>query len=97
MGMPVSFAVKLPVSFLREDKHYIAYTSVLDLSTSGKSFEQAKKRFEEVVGIFFEELVEKGTLDEVLTGLGWQKLHKSWIPPVEVAHRLEQVQVPLTS
>lgn len=58
--------VSLPVSILKEGKYFIAYSPALDLSTSAKSFEEAKKRFEEVVPIFFEELLEKGTVEEVL-------------------------------
>lgn len=84
----------LPVSFLREDKYFIAYTPVLDLSTSGKSFEEAKKRFEEVVNVFFEELLEKGTLDNVLMGLGWNKVQKNWTPPVLIANELKKFNLP---
>lgn len=51
---------KLPVSILREGKKYIAYTPALDLSTSGKSYEEAKKRFEEIVNIFLKNLLKKG-------------------------------------
>ncbi|MEK7537372.1 MAG: hypothetical protein AAB619_00155 [Patescibacteria group bacterium] len=47
--------VILPVSILREGKRFIAYTPALDLSTSGKTFEQAKQRFEEAAELFFEE------------------------------------------
>ena len=91
----VHFEVSLPVSILKEDKYFIAYSPVLDLSTSGKSFEEAKKRFGEVVQIFFEELLEKGTLEEVLSGLGWQKFKKEWTPPIIVAHESESFRIPL--
>ena len=40
----LKLGVQLPVSIFREDKHYIAYTPVLDLSTSAKSYEEVKKR-----------------------------------------------------
>ena len=66
----------LPISIFREGKHFIAYTPALDLSTSGKNYEQVKKRFNEVVEIFFEELMKKGTKNEVLESLGWQKVKK---------------------
>ena len=45
----------LPVSILREGKSFIAYTPALDLSTSARTYNEAKKRFREVVEIFFEE------------------------------------------
>ena len=53
--------LQLPISVFREGKHFIAYTPVLDLSTSGKNYEEVKKRFKEAVNIFFEELVKKVT------------------------------------
>jgi predicted RNase H-like HicB family nuclease len=54
--------VNLPVSFLKEGNKFVAYTPVLDISTSGKTFKEAQKRFSELVEIFFEELIEMGTL-----------------------------------
>lgn len=91
----VGFEVSLPISILKEGKCFIAFSPALDLSTSGKSFEEAKQRFDEVVQIFFEELLEKGTLEEVLSDLGWQKLKKEWTPPIIVAHESESFRVPL--
>ena len=41
-----------------------------------------KKRFKEAVSIFFEELVKKGTLDEVLESLGWQKIKSDGRHPI---------------
>jgi len=81
--------ISLPVSFFKEGATFIAYSPSLDLSTSAKSFEQAKRRFNEVVEIFFEELMSKGTLEKVLTELGWQKIQKQWIPPTLIAQESE--------
>ncbi|MEW6104656.1 MAG: hypothetical protein AB1630_12740 [bacterium] len=75
----------LPFSIFKEGKHFIAYSPVLDLSTSGKDYEEIRRRFYEVVQIFFEELIKKGTLKEVLTSLGWQKTRQRWQPPVLIA------------
>ena len=77
----IKFNLRLPISIFKEREHFIAYTPALDLSTSGKNYEQVKKRFNEIVAIFFEELIKKGTIDEVLENLGWQKIKKQWIPP----------------
>ena len=81
----------LPVSILREGKKYIAYTPALDLSTSGKSFDEAKTRFTEIVNIFFDEIFSKNTAEEVLTDLGWQKIHEKWNPPVVVSNESQVV------
>ena len=86
--------LKLPISILREDKKYVAYTPALDLSTSGKNYEEVKKRFNEIVNIFFEELIKKGTLDEVLRGLGWKRIQAKWNPPIVVSQESQAVRVP---
>jgi predicted RNase H-like HicB family nuclease len=72
---------RLPVLIFREGKYFIAYSPVLDLSTSGKDYEEARRRFQEVVEIFFEELIKKGTLKEVLKELDWQKINRKWQSP----------------
>lgn len=85
---------KLPVSILREGKKYVAYTPALDLSTSGKNYEEAKKRFSEIVNIFFAELIKKGTLEEVLRDLGWKHVQAKWTPPVIISQESQTVRVP---
>lgn len=89
--------VKIPVSIFREDDVFVAYTPVLDLSTSGKNHAQVKERFVEAVGVFFEELLQKGTLDEVLADLGWKKIKRSWSPPTPIAQEKVEIQVPVSA
>ncbi len=76
---------KLTVSIIKEGKQYIAYAPALDFSTCGKTEKQAKKRFEEAVDVFFEELVKNETLEKVLTDLGWKKKNIQWEPPTVVS------------
>lgn len=85
--------LQLPVSIFREGKHYIAFTPVLDLSTSGKDYAEVMRRFGEIVAIFFEELIKKGTLGEVLTNLGWQRVKKQWTPPVLISQESRQIKL----
>jgi len=87
--------VNLPVAIFREGKYFVAYTPALDLSTSGKSFEEVKRRFDELVKIFFEEIIKNGTLPEVLQELGWRKIEKTWSPPPIIAHEAERIKIPL--
>lgn len=88
------FEVKLPVSVFKEGKRFIAYTPALDLSTSGKDYDEVKKHFEEIVNIFFEEVFQKGTLKEVLEDLGWRKIQKQWSPPLVITHESEKIRIP---
>ncbi|MBI2984879.1 MAG: hypothetical protein HYY50_04625 [Candidatus Kerfeldbacteria bacterium] len=86
--------VELSVTFLRAGKRYVAFSPALDLSTSGKTFAEARRHFEEAADLFLTELDEMGTLDQTLTALGWRKLERRWTPPVLVAQENSQVRIP---
>ncbi len=68
--------VMLP--FLKKEKYSIASSSILDLLISGRTFEEVKKLRDKAVEIFFEELIDKETLDKVLSEIGWKKLKGKW-------------------
>lgn len=95
MSTKANFNFSLPVTILKEGKFFVAYTPALDLSTSAESYKEVKRRFEEIVHIFLNELMEKKTLDKVLTDLGWQKMQKSWSPPKIVANESTSFSIPL--
>lgn len=86
--------VNLPVSILKEGKRFIAYSPALDLSTSGKTYSEAKRRFAEIVDIFFEEISKKGNLETVLKELGWRKVQSRWQPPIVISQESELFRVP---
>ena len=73
--------VNLPVAFIKEGDHVVAYTPALDISTSGRDEVEAKERFAELVQIFFADMVENNTIDPVLSELGWHREEKRWTPP----------------
>jgi predicted RNase H-like HicB family nuclease len=54
-----TFQANLSVTFLREKKRFIAYSPALDFSTSGKSFEEAKEKAQEVLELWLEELTSR--------------------------------------
>lgn len=87
-------SLNLPVSFLKEDNQFVAYTPALDLSTCGKTLEEAKKNFAEAVEIFFDEIISMGTFEEVLLDLGWKKQNEDLIPPIVISRGIESVRVP---
>ncbi|MGA1844012.1 MAG: type II toxin-antitoxin system HicB family antitoxin [bacterium] len=91
--IPVKIKGKIPVSFFKEGRMFVAYSTVLDLSTCGETFEEAKKNFTEALSIFIEECIRMGTLVEVLESYGWEKIGKSWQPPAYIGH--EDVPIPL--
>ena len=60
----------LPMLITKQNKRFVAYTPVLDISTSGRTAKEAKVRFTELVNIFLEEIIEAGTVNDVLSELG---------------------------
>jgi len=87
--------VSLTMSVFKEGNAYVAFSPALDISTAGKSATDAKKNFDELVRIFFEETEKHGTTENALLSLGWEKLKsKEWQPPVEVEHTTTRVAVP---
>lgn len=92
----MNFKFNLSVIFFKEKSAFVAYSPALDLSTSGKTFVSAKSRFTEAANIFFEEIIKKGTISEVLEDLGWQKTKKDWLPPQVISHEPETIQIPVS-
>jgi len=89
-----TIALKLSVSFIKENEQFVAFSPALDLSTSGRNLEEAKKHFEEAVQLFFEELKERGTTKEVLMNLGWTQKDNDLVPPMIISQELESIRVP---
>ncbi len=91
--------MKAEIAFqiVKQGRRYIAHAPALDLSTSGKSEAEAKSRFAAIVPLFIDELMDAGTLNEVLSELGWQKGNEStqsgWLPPL-VKNEQMQVLIP---
>ncbi len=91
-------SVKVPVQFIREGKYFVAYCPVLDISTQATSFEKVQHRFNELMNIFFEEMLRDGKLDKYLTEMGWIKRTRpqlTWEPPYQVVSKdLHEVHIP---
>jgi predicted RNase H-like HicB family nuclease len=88
----------LPVAIFKEGKYFIAHTPLLNLSIQGQTEEEARKRFTDAVVLFFEELEDMGTTDEVLFELGWKKFEKEWRPPaVSLVTQPVEVPVPIAA
>ncbi len=81
-------SVDVPMQIIREPKRYIAHCDALDLSTYGKTQAEATKRMKEVIELFFEEIMERGTVHEALAELGWTHKKEEWIPPVVIKHTI---------
>ncbi len=89
--------IKLTVNVLRQSGRYIIHSPALDLSTSGRTEKEAKKRFEEASLLFIEELDKAGTLNDVLRELGWRQAQKQWSPPKIISQEAIGVRVPVAA
>ena len=86
---------QLPVTIMKQGHKFVAYSPVLDISTTGKSQKDVQKKFVELVTIFLEEIVKAGTANDVLTELGWKKVQKNWNPPQVVSANTIGVNIPV--
>ena len=88
----------LTVMFYREGDKFIAFSPALKLSTCGDTEDQAKRRFEEMQTLFFEEIDKMGTFEEVLTECGWKKSralnNRCWQPPQFIGQTQQEVRIP---
>ena len=69
--------VNLPVQIIKEGNVYVAYCPVLDIATQGDTYAEAQQMFSELVRVFIDDLIERGTLEKVLLDLGWKKASHS--------------------
>lgn len=83
----------LPVLITKQNKRFVAYTPALDISTSGKSEKEVKKRFVGLVNVFIEEIITAGTVNDVLVELGWNKVQKKWTPPKVISSQSIDLRV----
>lgn len=99
-AVKTTISVELPVIFIKEDSSVVAYTPALDISTIGKDEKDAKSMFEELLDIYFKDLIENGTVDTVLRGLGWTKGKQmgrpTWVPP-KISQESFKVEVPMAA
>lgn len=82
---PRTIGIRLPVLLLKERRTFIAYTPALDFSASGSTAAKARTNFEVAVRLFLEELLERGTLPQVLQDMGWSKHERQWQPPQQIS------------
>ncbi|MBU0978819.1 MAG: hypothetical protein ABIJ03_02335 [Patescibacteria group bacterium] len=95
--MQTKINFKLPVTVFKEGKYFIAYSPVLDLATQATDFDVLHKRFNEAVTIFFEELIDLGTIATVLSNLGWKKIKNNWSAPIPISHEIREFHTSLVA
>lgn len=80
----IRFGGKLTLFFRKEGGSVVAYCPALELSSYGNNQREAEKNFREVLSIFLEDLIQNGTLKDVLQECGFRFVrqpHPHWKPP----------------
>ncbi len=85
----------IPLLIMKEKELYVAFSPALELSTCGKTVQEARQNFTEALGLFFEECLRMRTLDQVLESCGWVKdRDKGWVPPTFIGE--ENITLPVS-
>ncbi len=77
--------VEYTIQIWKEENHFIAHAMPLDVISSGRTTEEARKAVDEAVHLFLETAGDMGTLDEILQEAGYEFKHGSWVSPAWVA------------
>ena len=89
--------INLALSILKQGGRFVAYSPALDLSTSGTSQREVKRRFTEAAFLLMEELDKAGTVHDVLTELGWTREQKQWAPPQIISQGTVDFRMPVAA
>ncbi len=77
--------IEYTVQIRKEGSDYIAHTMPLDVMSSGKSREEAKKALKEAVHLFIKTAKDMGTLEEILDECGYMFVENDCKSPAWVA------------
>ena len=70
--------IQFTTQILKEGDTFVAYAPELDLSSCGKTIQEAKAHLAEVVTLFVEEAERMGTLQEIPEEAGFTKEMGGW-------------------
>ncbi|MBI2863171.1 MAG: hypothetical protein HYX94_01230 [Chloroflexi bacterium] len=85
--------IEYTVQIWKEGGQFVAHAMPLDLTSSGRTPEEARKALDEAVTLFLETAGEMGTLDDVLLESGYELEQGNWISPVWVGVEMHSIAV----
>ena len=77
--------IEYTVQIWKEGNQFVAHAMPLDVMSSGKTPEEARKALDEAVLLFLLTAADMGTLDEILQESGYELKEGRWISPPWVA------------
>lgn len=78
----------------KEGDAYVAWSPELDVSSAGKTVDEARAHLREAVELFLEESERMGTLGEVMEEAGYAPSVKGWRAPERIAIEHAQLALP---
>lgn len=81
MGKESLVKARLSAYVFAEGNAYVAYCPELDLSAAGSDEQDARQSLNEVLGIYFDDTITRGTLEADLLAHGWRKRGTSVAEP----------------
>lgn len=79
--MAKKMRISVPVFLIQEGEYITAYCPHLQISGYGKDIEDAMTSFDQCMEMFLEEALERNTIEEMLTKLGWKPVENVFSPP----------------
>ena len=73
--------IPFTVTIFREGETYVAYVPELDISSCGRTDEEARKNIRDAVQGFLETSVDMGTLSSTLEEAGYERIEGTWHAP----------------
>ncbi len=77
--------IEYTVQIWKEGSQFIAHAMPLDVMSSGKTPEDARKALDEAVRLFLVTASDMGTVNEILEESGYELLNGKWVPPMWIA------------
>lgn len=77
--------IEYTVQIWREGNQFVAHAMPLDVMSSGRTPEEARKALDEAVHLFLVTAADMGTLDEILEEAGYELVEGNWMSPFWVA------------
>lgn len=77
--------IEYTVHIWKEGNQFVAHAMPLDVMSSGRTPEEARKALDEAVHLFLVTAEDMGTLEEILWESGYEFVQGSWAGPSWVA------------
>ncbi|MBF0505376.1 MAG: hypothetical protein HQL09_00945 [Nitrospirae bacterium] len=77
--------IEYTVQIWKEGTQFIAHAMPLDVMSSGKTPEDARKALDEAVHLFLATASDIGTVNDVLEESGYELLDGKWVCPMWIA------------